>query len=985
MKKFVLSVVCGVAVVGLCLLFVKYSSEPEPVRRRPAPAPSAPARRAPVAPPSEPLPKDVVLSPDSRAIPGTILTWGLRYRDPAATKVMVSGSWDGWEADIPMVKHRDVWELDLRSLKLAFGQYGFKFLPDGKWEKGENRTFYINEEGFVTRPADLIFSATQETRTRVDVYFRGDLQAKDGVAVRIRKAGGDEVPIAGKQWVKGSGSSRVSGFSVVGDYVTFRMAASFYGLDLGANDRVSVAGTFNGWNPNAGGQWQMHDEDGDQVWEMTMAVSSLGGDLAKAAHEYKFVVNGSQWLRAPISAPNAKPDGKGNVNLRLDPSLSLSTLLTIETKNPLLLSDSHILIVEGFDRRPAYHAISPGGIVDSLFSKKVLGATLDKAANQTHFRIFAPRASSVELCIYAGPEYRSSATSELVSPEEKHVMVRDANGVWETDLPGLLAGTYYAFLVDGPSGPGEAFNRNQPVADPNSRAIAHARNCSIVIDPDATNRWFKGWTDQDYRPPRLADTVIYETHVRDLTIHSTSGVTKDKRGLYAGVSATTGTGTGLDHLKKLGVNMIEFLPISEFENGTFDHAWGYNPAFYNAPEASYGSEPLKGSQYYEFKALVDDLHAKGFGVMLDVVYNHLGEPNVFHAIDRKYYFRQDHEFLFSNFSGCGNDFRTEGPMTRRFIIDSILYWIREHHVDGFRFDLCELIDMETLHQIEREARALNPNVILVSEPWSFRGNHKQKLKGTGWSAWNNDFRDPVKHFLSGHGDKEAVIKAMRGSVDLWTARPLQSVNYLESHDDMCLTDELSMDAKKDGRKLTETLAARSRLGATLMFTSLGIPMVAEGQEFLRSKHGFHNTYNMGDAINALKWTDRDRPLAQLTQSYYAGLARLRASDAGGAFRVGDKIPLDHYRWIKPREKAALGYVVNADRTSEGAAFVVLVNACLRTVGFDVLFPDGEWIMVGDGKQINERGIPGAVLPPLGPQGRRHVKVPKLSSQIFMRR
>ncbi|MBT3194578.1 MAG: hypothetical protein HN341_18685, partial [Verrucomicrobia bacterium] len=580
---------------------------------------------------------------------------------------------------------------------------------------------------------------------------------------------------------------------------------------------------------------------------------------------------------------------------------------------------------------------------------------------------------------------RDRKTNKSIRPKAVHAMLRDSDGVWEVALPELMAGAYYAFRIDGPTGAGEGFNPRSAFGDPYARAAAHSHNASIVIDPDATNEWFDGWDDQQYRAPRLEDVVVYETHVRHLTAHASSGVAAPLRGLYGGVSATLGTGTGLDHLRRQGINMIEFMPVSEFDNGISDHGWGYNPAFYAAPEASYAGKPLKGSQYYEFKTMVDFLHNQGFGVILDVVYNHIGSPNVFHAIDRKYFFRQNQEFILSNFSGCGNDVRTEAPMMRKFIVDNILYWMREHHVDGFRFDLCELIDMETLHEIEKQARALNPNVILISEPWSFRGNHKQQLKGTGWSAWNNSFREPVKHFLMGHGDREAVIKAIRGSVDEWTAYPLQSVNYLESHDDMCLTDELSTDPKKDGTKLTDELAAKSRLGATLLYTSLGIPMIAEGQEFLRSKFGIHNSFNDGDRVNALRWKDRDRPLARKTQEYYAGLAQLRTSPMGGAFKVGASIPLDHYRWIRPREKAALGYMVNVDGTSEGAAFVVLVNACKRSVGFDVRFPAGQWVQVGDGGQINEAGIPGKVLPPRGPGGECHVLVPKMSSQIFMRR
>lgn len=982
MKKLGLFVVCAGVVLLLFLMYVKFSKEA--VRPTSPTIPGAVHREIPP-PSSTQLPTDVVLAPDVRVIPGETLTWGLRYRDPAAKTVMVSGTWDGWTENTPMVKKRGQWVLDLRPLKLDFGRHDFKFLTDGIWEKGENRTLYINEEGFVERPSDVIFSAIQETPTRVDVSFRGDVKPTEHIRVHIRQVGGGEVPVVATRWEKGHGSSRVTGFSCSGDSVTFSMAADFYGLALDASDRVSVGGSFNGWNANAGSQWELQDADGDRVWTLSLSASAFGDDLEKAAHEFKFVVNGSQWLRAPISAPNAISDGKGNINLKLAPKLSSSTLLHVETAEALLLSKCYTLIVDGLRSRPAFHTIFPGGVLDALYSSKPLGATLDKQSNHTLFGVFAPRASAVELCIYDGPTFRSLKSGALIPPATVHAMRSDEDGVWEVRLPGLLTGTYYAFRIDGPSGPGESFDPKQPIGDPYARAVAHASNASIVMDPEETNAWFTGWTDQAHRLPPLEDVVIYETHVRDLTMHASSGVEVAERGRYAGVSASTGTGTGLDHLKALGINMIEFMPISEFENGTFGHSWGYGPAFYAAPEASYGSAPLEGSQYHEFKALVDDLHRKGFGVILDVVYNHVGTPNVFLGLDRKYYFRQDNEFVLSNFSGCGNDVRTEAPMMRRFIVDNVLYWMREHHVDGFRFDLAELIDMETLREIEKAARALNPDVLLISEPWSFRGDHKRKLKGTGWSAWNNEFRDPVKHFVAGHGDRAAVMRVIQGSVDLWTAHSLQSVNYLESHDDMCLTDELSTDPKHNGTHLTEELAAKSRLGATLLFTSLGVPMIAEGQEYLRSKLGLHNTFDRGDAVNALRWTDRDRPLAKLTQDYYAGLARLRGGAFGKAFKVGKSVPRDHYRWILPSEKHALGYRVNVERRFGNASFVVLVNASQRMVAFDVDFRDGNWIGIGDGRQIDEQGIPGMVLPPAGMGGECHVKVPKLSSQIFMRR
>jgi len=978
MKKVILIAVC-VGVVGLVIgLYMKISGGGEPppkvtaVKLHKPPVDDADYAR---------MPQDVVMAPGDYVIPGKSVTWGIRYKNPNARKVFVSGTWDGWDASIPMVKYRGIWMLDIRPLKPAFGRNDFKFMPDGKWEKGDNRSLYINEEGLVERPEDLIFSATLDTPGRISVSFKRNVKPTDNVSVRIRRNNGETIAHKNINWIKGNDSSSLTGYSVSGNIVVFRMGVDMYGLEAGQVDRVSVAGTFNNWDANAG-QWQLHKTENERVWELAVSTSAFGGDFSQAKHEFKFVVNGSQWMRPSISARNAVSDGKGNTNLRLDPELSSGTVLQINLAADLPLSENYMLVIEGLGDRPAYHAIFPLPALDKFKSKKVMGATLDKAAGKTIFRIFSPRASRVELCFYAGPEFRSPESGELIKPSAVHVMKMDHNGVWEIELPEILTGTYYAFRLDGPSGAGEGFDPKSPVSDPCARAVAHARNASIVIDPDEINKWFSGWTDADYTPPALKDLLIYETHVRDLSIKESSGVAKSERGLYAGVTASLGTGTGLDHLKKLGVNMIEFMPISEFENGVFGHSWGYGPAFYAAPEASYAHEPLKGSQYHEFKSLVNKLHGEGYGVILDVVFNHVGDPNVFYAIDRKYYFRMDYELVLNNFSGCGNDLRTEAPMMRRFIVDNILYWMREHHVDGFRFDLAELIDMETLRLIEKEARALNPDVILISEPWSFRGDHKRKLKGTGWSAWNNEYRDPVKHFIAGHGDRERVMKAVVGSGELWTSRPLQSVNYLESHDDMCLTDELSNHHKKDGTHLTEDLAAKSRLGATLLFTSLGIPMLSEGQEFLRSKYGMHNTFDRGDAANALRWQERERPLARQTLDYYIGLSRLRSSSAGQAFKV-KSLPLDYYRRILPNESSALGYMVNIDKRNGPASFIVLVNASEKSVDFDISFPVGKWVLIGDGTQIREAGISGRNIDVTKQNRFRQIKVPRLSAYIFV--
>jgi len=936
-------------------------------RRRPAPR----RRRA------EPVITDttVILSPRVKEVPGAEPTHFLVYRNDRADKVLLAGSWDRWATNRPMRLHKGYWVSDVRDLAVSLGRYEFKFLPDGEWETGPNRALYINEEEKMERPLDAIFSARIEEPDRVDVFF------KDGVAAKtadIRVSLVPDTAVRELKWIEGGGSLSRLGYSVAGEFVTFCLDERVYGIAIPPTARVNVAGTFNGWNTDAGKtEWQLEDEDDDNVWKTTVSLPDPGA----GERVFKFVVNGNRWLQAPQGAPNAVPDGRGNVNLEIDPALSEAPALQVYMAKPLALSNAYLLVVEGLGPRPAYRQITPGSVLDMRRSDKQLGTVIDRERYTTTYRLFAPRAKTVKLCFYDTPDH-SLEGERSREPKRIVPLIRDADGVWEVTLQGIHVGRYYTYSVDGPAAAGEAFNPKVRIGDPYARAVAHAANNSIVIDPLATNRWFSGWTDDEYKAPAWEDVVIYEAHVRDLTIHPSSGVKPRLRGRYEGLLNSEGTGTGLDHLEKLGVNMIELLPVGEFENGTFEHGWGYSTAFFFAPEASYGRAPLQGSQYYEFKRLVNELHNRGFGVILDVVYNHVGGPDPFHMIDRKYYYRQDHEFKLSNFSGCGNDVRTEAPMMRRLIIENVLYWMREFHVDGFRFDLAELIDMETLMTLRDAARAENPDVLLISEPWSFRRDHKYELTGTGWAAWNNEFRDSVKYFVLGRGNRDDVKKAIRGSVETWTANPMQSINYLESHDDMCLADELSSHPRHDGRALVAEDAARNRLAATLLFTSLGIPMVAEGQEYIRSKRGIHNTFSHGDEINALNWDDRMRPLAATTLRYYAGMVRLRQGRAGTSLKWTNPVPADYYRWIEPAERHALGYVVNPKNHLGRPPMVVLVNAERRPVDFEVPFPAGRWRWVGNGTKIDPKnGFKGGEFK--NKEGSvRKVRVPELTSYIF---
>lgn len=922
------------------------------------------------------------LSPAVRLVPGLKPTPWLRYVNPTATVAEVSGTWNQWTRGTPMTLQNGQFVLDVRKLPIPRpGRYEYKFVANGSWEMGDNRVLFINDDRVLERPPDVVLSARLDARDEINIHLKQPVADERRLSVKLEP----DVPVRSVRVIPGLGDVRVRGYVMAGGIIKFMLDEKVYGLDLAPDAKVAVAGNFNDWNGSGGrfGIWSLHDDDNDNLWELAIPFEGLNFPEHEKYLTFRFVLDGSRWLDVPKQAGNATPDAHGNLNLRADPEQPGATVLQVITEQPLNLSTAYNLVLDGVADRRVRQVVSPGRALDGLQSTKELGAVLDRARGVTTYRLFAPRARSVHLCLFDTPEYEVQRPSyRRLEPAERYPMWKDeADGVWELSLLGLDTGAYYSFNVDGPTGDGEAFNGMAFLGDPYAVSAAHAHNNTIVIDRAATNEWFGGWTDEGWKTPKLEDIIIYEAHVRDLTIHPSSGVAPQLRGTYEGVLASLGTGTGLDHIRDLGCNMVELLPVSEFENGTRDYGWGYNTVYFFSPEASYGRQPLKGSQFYEFKKLVNGLHRAGLGVILDVVYNHVGGPNVFSLIDKKYFFRLTPDYRHLNFSGCGNDVKSEAPMMRRLIVDNVLYWMREHKVDGFRFDLAELIDLKTLMAVRDEARKVNPDVILIAEPWSLRAQNKEQLRGTGWSAWNNDFRYAAKDFARGKADREWVKRTIVGSVDIWTENPLQAVNYVESHDDMALVDELSLRPDRNGKYVQSYEVAMNKLAVTLLFTSLGVPMINEGQEFLRSKYGISNTFDKGDAVNALRWTDRERPLAAEALAYYKALIALRQSPQGAAFRVKQRAPDGYYQWINPDNRRALGYIVNAPRIHAGHGFVVMANASDDVVPYAFNLPEGRWRVISDGTKVDLNGLPNfEVL--TGPRATT-IKVPGMRSLILM--
>ena len=906
----------------------------------------------------------------------------LRYKQPNVRKVEVAGSWSMWEERIPLLKRGNEWTLDVRTLKFPRpGRYEFKFIVEDVWETGENRSFHINENNMMERPPDIILSAVCDSPEKISVFLKKQITSRDGIKISMDP----DWPIADWKVLASQDNTHLQGYSIAGRQIRFIFSEKIYGKNIPKTAKVVVAGNFNGWdNGGRGGQWQLRDDDDDGVWEVGADFSSLKPAAGERGLQFKFVINENDWLNMPDNAPNPADDGRGHTNLGIDPTSSGTTALEIYLAEPLPMSEVYTVVVEGLAEKKVLKTATPGDYFYRIYSDKEMGPILHREHDAITFRLFAPRAKSVTLNLYNQPSNKipSKLRTKYIDPNKQYPMWMDAvDGVWEVSLLGQHLGEYFSYSIDGPQGDGEGFHAISPVGDPYSYAVSHENQNAIIIDTQATNEIFTGWTDQEFERIPMQDAVIYETHLRDLTIHPSSKVTRDKAGKYDGLIASTGTGTGLDHLKNIGINTIELLPLHEFNSeGAFN--WGYVTCYFFSPEGSYAHDQQNGSQVYEFKNLVNYLHNQGFSVVMDVVFNHVGSPNIFSLIDRKYYFRLTPEFAYQNFSGVGNDVRSESAMMRRFIVECVKYWTEEYHIDGFRFDLCELIDMDTLLEIRDEVRDIDPNIMLISEPWSFRGEHKSKLRGTGWSAWNNDFRYASKDFVRGEPDKRDSLKEhIIGSVNSWASDPLQPVNYMESHDDMALTDELSTAPNNDARKLSKRDGELARLSATLIFTSLGIPMIAEGQEFLRSKWGIHNTYNKDDEVNALNWEDRNRPIAKETLAYYKAIIKLRRSEAGASFRLTERPDKSYYEWINPQDSRAFGYIVNAPKQHEGKGFIVLLNAAASKVNFTVNFPVGNWKKISDGDALNAEGLQSS--PALTGGSTQRVTVPARHATIFM--
>jgi pullulanase len=567
--------------------------------------------------------------------------------------------------------------------------------------------------------------------------------------------------------------------------------------------------------------------------------------------------------------------------------------------------------------------------------------------SSTIFRLFAPTANSAEALIY-------DTLAKNSEPLLAATMKKIGNGIFEGVARGNMLGKFYRYRLQG-----TGFSPDVIVLDPYATNTVGDSLYSRITHLPETNP--PDWESLQLGPAvdSPVDLVLYEMNVRDFTIAENSGV--KHKGLYLGFTeqgthlpGDPGMVTGLDHLQELGITHVQLLPVQDFHKEADDavYNWGYMTVAFNSPEGWFATNPLDDSRIREFKQLVSALHARNIGVIMDVVYNHTDYSSPFHLINAHYYFRFFPESRYSNGSGVGNDFRTESPMARKYIIDSLKYWVSEYGVDGFRFDLMALIDAETMREVEIELRKIKPGIILYGEPWSsgyspIKGQptDKNAVRALSIRAFNDHFRNALGGspngtevgFLQDGSHRDQLVLGLEGSCRDWAAQPSQSINYMTCHDNLVLYDKLRW---FNPTASEADIKAMMKLGYLLLFTAQGIPFLHGGEEFARTKYGHGNSYNAGDEINRIDWSLKTKNFALF--AYTRDLISLRKCHPLFRLRSAEQISARVKTHLPPDQKT-LVYLIDGvgleNETWEQAC--VLVNG-EDAVDVEFLLPQGRW-------------------------------------------
>lgn len=586
------------------------------------------------------------------------------------------------------------------------------------------------------------------------------------------------------------------------------------------------------------------------------------------------------------------------------------------------------------------------------YNGKDLGANW--SPEETFFRLWAPTAQWVEISLY------HTGTQGTDDCFRRVPMVRGENGTWTAAVPGDLNGIYYTYLVN-------VEGKTVEACDPYAVTTGVNGNRAMICNLKSTDP--TDWA-QDRLPVTYAnytDCVIYELHVRDLSSLSASGIAHSGKFLGLTESETklkSGQPTGLAHIKSLGVTHIHLMPVYDYgsvdeKNPGKTYNWGYDPVNFNVPEGSYSTNPYDGfTRVREMKQMVQALHRNGLGVILDVVYNHVYHTFEFsvNQIVPGYFSRENQDGTLSNGSCCGNDTASERAMVRKYIVDSLNYWADEYHIDGFRFDLVGLLDVQTIQQIISTVREKHPHVMFYGEGWNLatqvtKPDVPLAVQQNAWmlpqfAFFNDTIRDTLRgsvfdYHLPGYVtgapvSRELLLRCFQGRMD-WSNDPKQIVNYISCHDNHTLHDRI---AEALPNASEAEIARRSRLAAAFNLLSTGIPFFGAGEEILRTKKNragkyVGNSYRSSDQINGIKWNRLKEEAVQKTLQYYQGLLALRK--AHSLFRLSDADEvLRRITLLSDTPEYLAAFVLNGEEEQIIAAF----NPTEQTG--EITLPDGSW-------------------------------------------
>ena len=582
---------------------------------------------------------------------------------------------------------------------------------------------------------------------------------------------------------------------------------------------------------------------------------------------------------------------------------------------------------------------------------------------ETVFKLFAP----------------ADAACFVVVGNDSVKMTLGKDSIWTATVKGDQKGQTYEFVVNGQASPGVF-----------AKAVSVNGQKGVVVDLKDTNP--EGWETDGHVFRPYNDLIVYEMHHRDFSIAR-------ENAKYPGKFMALTEPWAIDHLKELGVNAIHILP--SYDYGSVDETrlnepqynWGYDPVNYNVPEGGYSTDPYAPEvRIREFKQMVQALHKAGIAVILDVVYNHTYdiENSNFQKTYPDYYYRKNADGTYSNGSGCGNETASEQPMMRRFMIESVKYWINEYHIDGFRFDLMGCHDIETMNAIRKAVDEIDPTIFIYGEGWSagqcalpteelgvkanitkmpriaaFSDEIRDALRGpfdddakAGWlgsgirifgSSDLAGFKESMKFGIVGAiAHPQVDMSKVNYSKEPWATEPTQMISYVSCHDDMCLFDRLK--TSLPGVSIDE-LIRLDLLAQTAVFTSQGVPFMLSGEELLRTKQGVHNSFESPDSINHLDWSNKEK--YPQVFNYYKNLIAMRKNHQ--AFRLGSaSLVRENLEFLDMPEKIVAYRVNGAAVNDSWRNIIVILNASRADT--EVNIPEGNYTIVCCDGVINENGL-----------------------------